>query len=66
MRLGRTGQGKCGGSAYLVHALTGGDAHATDVSNASRTLLFDLQAMSWSDDLLARFRVPRSVLPGQL
>ncbi|MEC7726838.1 MAG: glycerol kinase GlpK [Planctomycetota bacterium] len=49
--------------AFLVHALTGGDAHATDVSNASRTLLFDLQAMSWSDDLLARFRVPRSVLP---
>ena len=49
--------------AFLVHALTGGDAHATDVTNASRTLLFDLAAMSWSDELLARFRVPRSVLP---
>ena len=49
--------------AYLVHALTGGDAHVTDVSNASRTLLFDLQAMTWSDELLERFHVPRSVLP---
>ena len=49
--------------AFLVHALTGGEAHVTDVTNASRTLLFDLEAMSWSDDLLQRFRVPRSVLP---
>ncbi len=49
--------------AYLVHALTGGEAHVTDVTNASRTLLFDLQAMTWSDELLERFRVPRRVLP---
>jgi len=49
--------------AYLVHALTGGEAHVTDVSNASRTLLFDLHTMKWSDELLERFRVPRSVLP---
>jgi len=48
---------------FLLHALTGGEAHVTDVSNASRTLLFDLQAMTWSDELLERFRVPRSVLP---
>ena len=49
--------------AFLVHALTGGRAHVTDVSNASRTMLFDIHAMAWSDDLLARFRVPREVLP---
>jgi glycerol kinase len=49
--------------AFLVHALTGGARHVTDVSNASRTLLFDIARMDWSDDLLARFRVPRSVLP---
>lgn len=49
--------------AFLVHALTGGAAHVTDVSNASRTLLFDLATMNWSDDLLQRFDVPESVLP---
>jgi len=49
--------------AFLVHALTGGAAHVTDVSNASRTLLYDIHRMAWSDDLLQRFSVPRSVLP---
>ena len=49
--------------SFLIHALTGGAAHVTDVSNASRTMLFDLRAMNWSDELLERFRVPRSVLP---
>ena len=49
--------------AFLVHALTGGAAHVTDVSNASRTLLFDLATMNWSNDLLQRFDVPESVLP---
>lgn len=49
--------------AFLVHRLSGGDVHATDVSNASRTLLFDIHAMQWSDDLLRRFDVPRAVLP---
>lgn len=49
--------------SYLVWQLTGGKQHVTDVSNASRTLLFDIHAMDWSDDLLELFRVPRAVLP---
>jgi glycerol kinase len=49
--------------SYLVWRLTGGRAHVTDVSNASRTLLFDLHTMAWSDSLLDRLRVPRAVLP---
>jgi len=48
--------------SWLIWNLTGG-AHVTDVSNASRTLLFDLAQLSWDDELLALFRVPRSVLP---
>jgi glycerol kinase len=49
--------------AYLVHRLTAGRAHITDVSNASRTLLFDLHTLDWSEELLSLFGVPRSVLP---
>jgi glycerol kinase len=49
--------------AYLTHRLSGGRAHITDVSNASRTLLFDLHTLDWSDELLSLFGVPRSVLP---
>ncbi len=49
--------------AWLAARLTGGAAHVTDVSNASRTLLFDIHALDWSDDLLSVFRVPRAVLP---
>ena len=48
---------------FLLHRLTGGGVHLTDVSNASRTLLFDLEKLAWSDELLSLFRVPRSVLP---
>lgn len=48
---------------FLVWQLTGGARHVTDVSNASRTLLFDIHKMAWSDALLEQFRVPRSVLP---
>ena len=48
---------------YLVWRLTGGRAHVTDVSNASRTLLFDLHTLGWSDALLDRLRVPRAMLP---
>ena len=43
--------------------LTGGQCHVTDVTNASRTSLFDLTTLSWRDDLLALFNVPRAVLP---
>ncbi|HEX7038857.1 MAG TPA: glycerol kinase GlpK [Trueperaceae bacterium] len=49
--------------AWLAAKLTGGAAHVTDVSNASRTLLFDIRELQWSDDLLEAFRVPRAVLP---
>jgi glycerol kinase len=49
--------------SWLVWKLTGGDVHATDVSNASRTLLFDLDSLGWSDELLEVFGVPPSVLP---
>jgi glycerol kinase len=49
--------------SYLLWRLTGGAVHATDVSNASRTLLFDLKTLAWSDELLALFGVPRAVLP---
>ena len=48
---------------WLVWNLTGGRVHATDVSNASRTLLFNLHTMQWDDALLALFNIPASVLP---
>jgi glycerol kinase len=48
---------------FLVHRLTGGARHVTDVTNASRTLLFDIHAMAWSDELCERFCVPRAILP---
>lgn len=49
--------------AWLVHRLTGGQLHVTDASNASRTLLMDIHAGDWDDELLDCFGVPRSVLP---
>jgi glycerol kinase len=49
--------------SWLLWNLTGGTVHATDTSNASRTLLFDINAMAWSDDLLALFEVPAACLP---
>lgn len=49
--------------AWLIWKLTGGRVHATDVTNASRTSLFDLTELAWRDDLLELFRVPRGVLP---
>jgi glycerol kinase len=48
---------------YLLWRLTGGQVHATDVTNASRTLLFDLHKLAWSDELLELIGVPRSILP---
>jgi len=48
---------------WLIWNLTQGEVHVTDVSNASRTLLFNLNTMSWDDELLEIFNVPRSVLP---
>ena len=49
--------------SFLIWRLTGGRVHATDVTNASRTLLFDIHSMEWSDDLCRLFGVPRHILP---
>jgi glycerol kinase len=48
---------------WLLWCLTGGRVHATDVSNASRTSLFDIVEQRWADELLELFDVPRAVLP---
>jgi glycerol kinase len=48
---------------FLLWRLTGGQVHATDVTNASRTLLFDIHAQRWDEELLRLFRVPRPLLP---
>jgi glycerol kinase len=48
---------------FLIWRLTGGNVHATDVTNASRTLLFDIREMAWSDDLCRLFDVPKAMLP---
>ncbi|WP_327052206.1 glycerol kinase GlpK [Halomicrococcus gelatinilyticus] len=47
--------------SWLIYRLTG--EHVTDVTNASRTMLFDVHEMAWDDELLAEFRVPRAILP---
>jgi glycerol kinase len=68
---GRAGavRGAAGGSAFgtvdtwLVHKLTGGRAHVTDPTNASRTMLYDIAAGAWDEELLRVFGVPREVLP---
>jgi glycerol kinase len=49
--------------SWLVWKLTGGAAHVTDISNASRTMLMNLTSGAWDDELLAIFDVPRSMLP---
>ena len=49
--------------SFLLWRLTGGKVHATDASNASRTLLFNIHTQRWSDDLLALFNIPASLLP---
>jgi glycerol kinase len=48
---------------YLLWRLTGGAVHATDATNASRTLLFNIHTGEWDDDLLKLLRVPRAMLP---
>jgi glycerol kinase len=49
--------------SFLLWRLSGGRTHATDASNASRTMLYDIGAGRWDDELLELFRVPRGVLP---
>ena len=48
---------------WLVDRLTGGKAHVTDPSNASRTMIYDIHERAWDDELLGLFGIPRSVLP---
>jgi glycerol kinase len=48
---------------WLLYNLTGRNVHATDVSNASRTMMFNIHDLKWDDDLLDKFRIPRTLLP---
>lgn len=49
--------------SFLLWRLTGGRIHASDATNACRTMLFDIEAHDWDDDLLRLLRVPRALLP---
>ena len=49
--------------SYLVYRLTKGAKHVTDVTNASRTMLFNIHEMKWDDELLELFGIPREILP---
>jgi len=49
--------------SWLMYRLSGGRIHATDVSNASRTLLFNIHSLTWDKDLLDIFNIPASILP---
>ena len=49
--------------SWLIWNLTGGTVHATDVTNASRTMLFNIHTLQWDDDLLRLLNIPRSLLP---
>jgi glycerol kinase len=49
--------------SFLLWRLTGGARHATDVTNAARTMLFDIRRFDWDPELLDAFRIPRAILP---
>ena len=49
--------------SWLIWNLSGGTTHVTDVSNAARTLLYDIHRRCWDDDLLAMLNIPRAMLP---
>jgi glycerol kinase len=49
--------------SFLLYRLTGGAVHATDATNAARTMLYDIRRQDWDDELLRLFRVPRAILP---
>ncbi len=49
--------------SFLLFRLTGGQVHATDYSNASRTMLFNIRTLEWDDELLRMLGVPRAMLP---
>lgn len=48
---------------WLIYRLTGGKIHATDVTNASRTMLFNINDLQWDPELLELFKIPESILP---
>ena len=48
---------------WLIYKLTGGRVHATDYTNASRTMLFNIHTLEWDKELLEKFRIPESMLP---
>ncbi len=49
--------------SWLIWKLTEGRVHATDLTNASRTMLLNIDTMTWDDELLSLFRIPKSMLP---
>lgn len=49
--------------SWLIWNLSGGQAHVTDVSNASRTLLFDIYKLAWDEEILNYFKIPHNILP---
>ena len=49
--------------SYLIWKLSGGKSHKTDATNASRTMLFNIEEQKWDEDLLNLFEIPRSMLP---
>ena len=49
--------------SFLLWRLTSGAVHATDATNAARTMLYDIHRQDWDNDLLALFKVPRAILP---
>jgi glycerol kinase len=52
--------------SWLIWQLTGGERHVTDVSNASRTMLFNVHTRAWDDDLLKLLDIPKSLMPEAL
>ena len=62
--MAENGELMCGTiDTWLIYNLTRGKVHATDYTNASRTMLFDIHRLDWDDELCELFRVPRSMLP---
>lgn len=49
--------------SYLIWRLSGGQLHVTDVSNASRTMLFNIHSLDWDDEILRELHIPRAMLP---
>jgi glycerol kinase len=50
-------------NSWLLYKLTGNLVHATDVTNASRTLMMNIQTLQWDDEILSELNIPRSMLP---